>query len=659
MKIAYKIWILIGIGVAMVIIEFGVNNYFNARIAMGNAVLFDLDELNKLMLNGIIAEKEFLNSHGESDGLKVKHFFGKADESIDTMMEVSVYGMETHLGPMSEHLAAYLAGFESLAGTIGDLDAGAARIRDDLFSFNQQAIKVVEQARSDIGMAMINVEPVDENLRSISEAARNMQLWMNQINLVINRNLFLEQDAEAYTERMKGVIDALKAEKSNAEILLPYLDDPPYSPFLREAIRLIEALPSTTGEILKAWKEKIGIERQLDQTRNHIHETREALITASRSEIYNWRDKLLKIKLIAFISLIAGYLLIGYYFLRSITRPFSDIDAFTMNIANGDLTGDLRIDQKGEVGALAASLNTMNTRLQEMVKSMISGVGVVTAASADLSAIADGMAQGASGMTGKANTVAAAAEELSVSMSSVAAASDEASTNVKMVATATEEMATTVDDIARNSETARSIAAEAVDGSKSASVKVNRLGQAVDEIGKVTEVIKEISEQTNLLALNATIEAARAGEAGKGFAVVANEIKELARQTPEATRDINNKIVNIQKTTAETVREIEGVSEVIEKVDAIVSGIATAVEEQSVVTREIAGNVANASAGIEAVDHNVAQSASVAGDVAREIADLNASMSEMSDKIIHINTNAESLSRLAAQLKEQAERFKV
>ncbi len=350
-----------------------------------------------------------------------------------------------------------------------------------------------------------------------------------------------------------------------------------------------------------------------------------------------------------------GYYLTDRFFVRKINRAVS----FAGTIASGDLSQSLSIHQNDEIGTLARSLNDMSSRLREMVKAMISGVGVVTAASADLSAIAEGIADGSAGVTGKANAVAAAAEELSVSMGSVAAASEEASTNVKMVATATEEMAATVDDIARNSETARSIAAEAVEGSNSTSAKVNRLGQAVDEIGQVTELITEISEQTNLLALNATIEAARAGEAGKGFAVVANEIKELARQTPEATQDIKNKIDNIQTSMAETVREIGGISEVIERVDDIVSGIATAVEEQSVVTREIAGNVANASLGIEAVDRNVAQSASVAGDVAGEISALNTAVSEMSNSVIHIKTNAGSLSRLAAQLKEQADRFKV
>ena len=312
-----------------------------------------------------------------------------------------------------------------------------------------------------------------------------------------------------------------------------------------------------------------------------------------------------------------------------------------------------------EVTSLASYFNAFMNKLQEMVKAIVNGVDVMSKSSGDLSGISEDMAGRAATMAEKASNVTAAAEEMSANLNSVAAASEEASTNVRMVATAAEEMATTINEIAQNSENARSITNEAVYQGKSASDKVNKLGHAASEISKVTELITEISEQTNLLALNATIEAARAGEAGKGFAVVANEIKELARQTPEATQDIKRKIEDIQHSTAETVTEIGDISGVIDKVNEIVSIIATAVEEQSVTTREIAGNVANASTGIDEVNHNVAQSSSVAEAIAGDIANLDGAAAEMSDNISKVSVNAEDLSRLAAQLKDLVNKFKV
>ena len=351
---------------------------------------------------------------------------------------------------------------------------------------------------------------------------------------------------------------------------------------------------------------------------------------------------------------------VGYYLTdRFFVRKINEAVRFAGAIAGGDLSRSLSIHQKDEIGTLAASLNDMNRRLRDMVKTIVDGVGVMSKSSAGLSGISERMTVSAGGVAEKTGMVATAAEEMSANMNSVAAASEEASTNVKMVAAAAEQMAATVNEIAQNSENARAITNEAVHQGKNASDKVNKLGRAASEISKVTELITEISEQTNLLALNATIEAARAGEAGKGFAVVANEIKELARQTPEATQDIKRKIEDIQNSTAETVAEIGEISEVIGKVNEIVSIIATAVEEQSVTTKEIAGNVASASMGIEEVNLNVSQSSGVAGDLAGDVADLNQRAAEMSDNIAQVNASAEELTALAARLKEMADKFKV
>ena len=78
------------------------------------------------------------------------------------------------------------------------------------------------------------------------------------------------------------------------------------------------------------------------------------------------------------------------------------------------------------------------------------------------------------------------------------------------------------------------------------------------EIANITGVISGIANQTNLLALNASIEAARAGEAGKGFSVVANEVGLLADQSKEATKNIDNIVVNLQNKCNKS-------SEVVEK----------------------------------------------------------------------------------------------
>jgi len=360
----------------------------------------------------------------------------------------------------------------------------------------------------------------------------------------------------------------------------------------------------------------------------------------------------------ALIAIILGSLL-AFFTTKAITKPISKAVDFAENMSKGDFTQTLNIDQKDEIGLLAASLNNVVSSLGQMVKDIATGVETSASSSTELSAISQQMSSGSEQASGKASAVATASEEMSSNMNSLAAAAEQASTNVGMVATASEEMTSVINEIAQNTEKASAITKQAVSEAKSASGKVDELGKAAQDIDKVTETITEISAQTNLLALNATIEAARAGDAGKGFAVVANEIKELARQTAEATQDIKGKIDGMQGSTAGTVTEIEGISKVINDVNEIVSTIATAVEEQSVTTKEIAGNVAQASEGIKEVTENVAQSSTVAGEIAKDISEVNQAANEMSNSSSQVNMSAEELSKLAENLKGMVSKFKV
>ena len=365
-----------------------------------------------------------------------------------------------------------------------------------------------------------------------------------------------------------------------------------------------------------------------------------------------------EIVVITFVALAVG-IIFSLFMTRYITTRMKKLTDFSAQMAKGNFSGRLDIEQQDEIGRLAGSLRQTQTDLSRMFGATIDEVVSLSSSSDSLFGVSQQLAEGAEDMTGRANTVAAAAEEMSSNMNSVAAASEQAATNVNMVATAAEEMTATVREIAGNSEKGRAVTNEAVTKAENASIKVNELGAAATQISKVTEVITEISEQTNLLALNATIEAARAGEAGKGFAVVANEIKELAKQTAAATQDIKAKVEGIQNTTSSTVTEIEEISQVIRNVDDIVSSIATAVEQQAATTQEIAQNVAQASQGIGEVNQNVAQSSAVAAEIAQDIAQVSRISGEINDSSNRVSGDAGNLSSASQRIKGMLQRFKI
>ena len=376
----------------------------------------------------------------------------------------------------------------------------------------------------------------------------------------------------------------------------------------------------------------------------------EALASLTRA---NW------ILAIATIVGLAGSAVLGLLISRSITQPVNRVVTFTEAIAKGNLTQQLDIRQKDEIGAMTVSLNTMVAQLRAMIGEIINGVGQLTASSKDLDKTSQELASAATATSQNSGTVAVAAEEMSANVQTVASAMEQSAAGVNMVASSSEEMTATVNEIARNAEKARAISEGAVSQSESTTIRMAELTESAKRISRVTETITEISEQTNLLALNATIEAARAGDAGKGFAVVANEIKELARQTASATVDIKRQIEEMQATTTTTVEDIRDIAKVIVDINSIIAGIAAAVEEQSTASTEISTSIAQASQGIAEVNENVAQTAVVVEDITRSINGINQQSSQVSRASDQVKQSVTSLAHLAGQLDSLVSRFAV
>lgn len=232
---------------------------------------------------------------------------------------------------------------------------------------------------------------------------------------------------------------------------------------------------------------------------------------------------------------------------RQITRPLQETLAVVERIASGDLSHNIQVTRRDELGVLQQGIQRMGTTLRELI-----------------SGIRDGVTQ-----------IASAAEELSAVTEQTSAGVNSQKIETDQVATAMHEMTATVQEVARNAEQA-SLAAADADGQARAGDKVvaeaiaqierlaaeverstdamAHLQQESNKIGSVMDVIKAVAEQTNLLALNAAIEAARAGEAGRGFAVVADEVRTLAQRTAGATAEIQGLITGLQTAAHQSVQ---------------------------------------------------------------------------------------------------------
>jgi methyl-accepting chemotaxis protein len=289
---------------------------------------------------------------------------------------------------------------------------------------------------------------------------------------------------------------------------------------------------------------------------------------------------------------------------RAIRDPLRQMLAGLRAAARRDLTVQVDVARRDELGDMAQALNEALAAIRATVSATADSVGALTSASGDLRTLAGSLDSSAEQTSTQARSADVSAQQVSVAVTDMTAA--------------TEQLAASIREIARQTSDAAVTTAKASQSAGETAAAVDALNAASSEVGDIVKLITTIAEQTNLLALNATIEAARAGDAGKGFAVVASEVKELAQATASATGDITTKISAIQAMTARTAAAIATITTVITQIDDGQRTIAVAVEEQSATTEVMArnvGDVSTAAAEISGTVSNITTSTgTTAGD---------------------------------------------
>jgi methyl-accepting chemotaxis protein len=338
---------------------------------------------------------------------------------------------------------------------------------------------------------------------------------------------------------------------------------------------------------------------------DHGAELRESLLTASRSSQAEYIDtsgqNIAMIAVLLVLVCLVGAL--GWWVSRSVRRPIIGLMEAIDRLAEGDLTVDIPVQSRDELGRMATALR----RALDSIRGIVSQVATT----------ADRLTTSSTGLTRASGDIAESARNGAEQAAKAARTAEDVSQHVATVASGAVELDASVRSIARSTSEAAAVAGGAAATAADTNLTIERLDASSSEIGSVIAVITGIAAQTNLLALNATIEAARAGEAGRGFAIVATEVGELARQTAQATEDVSRRIESIQTEARKAVATVGSITEVIEQIDRYQTAIATAVEEQAAVAAEMSRNVTHAAGGVTEIAADVAVASGAAGTTTR------------------------------------------
>ena len=301
------------------------------------------------------------------------------------------------------------------------------------------------------------------------------------------------------------------------------------------------------------------------------------------------------------------YIFVGFYL--GVMQSINEIARFVNQVAEGNLGTQLDIDSQDEMKIIADDLNSMVTKIRNLIAQVIHNAKIVNEAAKTGADTAQQTLQGANRQNHEIDQVATAMNEMSATVQEVA----------KNAAT-TSEATQHADEQTSKGQAVVKSTIESINGVSNGMQRVteaiNKLEEDSGNIGTVLDVIRSIAEQTNLLALNAAIEAARAGEQGRGFAVVADEVRTLASRTQTSTAEIHEIIEQIQlgatnavealdasnnqtqvavEKAAEAGRALEAITQAVDNITQMNFQIASAAEEQSQVAEEINRNIVNVS----------------------------------------------------------------
>lgn len=278
--------------------------------------------------------------------------------------------------------------------------------------------------------------------------------------------------------------------------------------------------------------------------------------------------KMITIMMVVLAMLVAG--VIGVTITVSIRSNMKRISKGLEQVADGNLTGHVKVSGHDEFGDLAQSANHMIQNNKKLVSKVHDATNQLEKSADAVKSASEIISDYSLDITQAINEINAGMARQSVHAQECVDKTGLLSDDMQEVSRVVEKVEGLVQEtdamIHRGMEIIELLgqrAQETTDITNQVGSSIEQLSQETESISLFAETIAGISRQTNLLSLNASIEAARAGEMGRGFAVVAEEIRKLADDSAKAAGEISNHVQHISTRTMDSVSNAKQAEEMV------------------------------------------------------------------------------------------------